>query len=121
MHKIPANAVTVVAAETQAILRATDAALLAHAQMLASVVEGVSGSDLPITLTQDIYARIVAHGSKIVEGREDLKQLIARMTAIKNESDQKEMASGCPKGLPSIHATPDFFTGASLKSERQPG
>ncbi|PKP91112.1 MAG: hypothetical protein CVT77_13155 [Alphaproteobacteria bacterium HGW-Alphaproteobacteria-16] len=121
MHKIPANAVTVVTAETRSILQATDAALLAHAQMLASVVEGVSGSDLPINLTQDIYARIVAHGSKIVEGREDLKQLIARLTHIKNVSDQREMASGCPNELPDIRATPDFFTGATLETELQPG
>ena len=121
MHHISENAVTVVAGDTRAILRATDQTLLAHAHMLASVIEGVSASNLPMNVSQDLYARIIAHGGKIVEGREDLRQLVSRLTAIKNESDQRELATGCPNGLPeSEKAAPSFFTGASLDAEWQP-
>lgn len=121
MHHISENAVTVIAGDTRALLRATDQALLAHAHMLASVIEGVSTSSLPINVSQDLYARLIAHGGKIVEGREDLRQLVSRLTTIKNESDQRELATGCPNGLPQAEtAAPGFFTGASLDAERQP-
>ncbi|RSY90701.1 hypothetical protein DAH66_01660 [Sphingomonas koreensis] len=121
MHHISESAVTVVVGDTRAVLKATDETLLAHAHMLASVIEGMTASDLPISISQDLYARLIAHGGKIVEGREDLRQLISRLTAIKNESDQRELATGCPNGLPEIErATPNFFTGASLDAERQP-
>lgn len=118
MHKIPANAVHVVAEDTRTILKATDAALLANAQMFASVIEGASGSNLPIAVTQDLFARIVAHGGKLVEGREDLRQLIGRMTAIKDMSDQREIATGCPAGFPEKPS--EFFTGARLAEQKQP-
>ncbi len=105
MHQIPANAVQVVAADTRAILRATDQALLANAQMLASMIEGADGSDLPVNITQDLYARVVAHGSKLVAGREDLRLLIGRLTAIKEASDQREVATGCPAGFPTARTS----------------
>lgn len=121
MHHISESAVTVVVGDTRAVLKATDETLRAHATMLASVIDGVTASDLPINISQDLYARLIAHGGKIVEGREDLRQLISRLTAIKNESDQREFATGCPNGLPEVEKTaPDFFTGASLDVERQP-
>lgn len=121
MHHITESAVTVVVGDTRAVLQATDQTLLAHAHMLASVIEGVSTSNLPINVSQDLYARLIAHGGKIVEGREDLRRLIGCLTAIKNESDQRELATGCPNGLPEVERTsPSFFTGASLGAERQP-
>jgi hypothetical protein len=107
---IPAAAVPVVAEETRAILAATDKALLAHAHLLAAVLEGVQGSDLPVSISQDMLARIVAHGGKLVDGREDLRRLITTLTAVKNHSDQKEVATGCPNGLPDLPLT--FFTEA---------
>ena len=106
MHRIPENAVLVVAADTRAVLKATDQALLANAQMFASVIETISASDLPINVSQDLFARIVAHGGKLVEGREDLRQLIARLTAVKDRSDQREVATGCPMGFPTASAEP---------------
>lgn len=122
MLTIPAAAVPVVTAETRAILTATDQALLAHANMFAAVLESARDSDVPMHVTQDIYARIAAHAGKLVEGREDLRQLIVRMTAIKNRSDQKEVATGCPGGAPEAPsiAAPDFFTGASLDAGHAP-
>ena len=117
MHKIQANVVTVVAADTRAVLQATDQALLAHAQMLASVIEGVSGSNLPINISQDLYSRIVAHGGKIIEGREDLRQLITRLKLIKDRSNQRELASGCPNGLPALKEA--FFGSADITGEPQ--
>lgn len=122
MHNIPANVVTVVAADTRAILHATDEALLANAQMLASVIQGVRASDLPINITQELYSRIVAHGGKIVEGREDLKDIISTLTWVKKNSTQREMDSGCPLGFPEFTEGGDggdgdgFFTGATLKT-----
>lgn len=122
MHNIQANAVTVVAADTRAALNATDAALRAHVQLFASVIDGVSTSDLPINVSQDLYARIVAHGGKIVEGREDLKRLITRLTFVKDKSNHKEMDAGCPLGLPYLLSDSDdgFFTGASIAAAAQP-
>lgn len=121
MHHISESAVTVVVGDTRAVLKATDETLLAHAHMFASVIEGVTASDLPIGISQNLYARLIAHGGKILEGREDLRQLIGCLTSIKNESNQRELATGCPNGLPEVEKTaPDFFTGASLDAERQP-
>lgn len=122
MHKIEANAVTVVAADTRAAINATDAALRAHVQLFASVIDGVTTSNLPINVSQDLYARIVAHGGKIVEGREDLKQLITRLTFVKDKSNHREMDAGCPLGLPSRLSSSDdgFFTGASIAPAAQP-
>lgn len=117
MLRIQAAAVPVVAAETQAILAATDRALLAHAQMFVAVLEGAQGSNVPMHITQDLYARIAAHGGKLVEGRDDLRHLITRLTGIKNRSDQRELALGCPMGAPEADA---FFTDASLEAADQP-
>jgi len=118
MHKIQAAVVPVVAAETRAILAATDRALLAHAQMFAAVIEGAQGSDVPMHITQDLYARIAAHGGKLIEGRDDLRQLIGRLTAVKNLSDQREVALDCPAGAPEKVA--EFFTDARLEPTIQP-
>lgn len=121
MHKLSETAVSVVAADTRAALRATDAALLAHVQLFASVIEGVNGSNLPVTVSQDLYARIAEHGGKIVAGREDLKQLIARLTLVKDRSNQREMDSGCPIGFPAAPEDGEsFFTGARLADAAQP-
>jgi len=117
MHKIQSAVVPVVAAETRAILAATDQALLAHANMFAAVIEGATGSDLPMNVTQDLFSRIVTHAGKLVESREDLRQLVASLTAVKNGSDQREVALGCPAGAPKVA---DFFTAASLAPARQP-
>jgi hypothetical protein len=118
MFTIPSAAVPVVAAEVQGILTATDQALLGHAHLLAAVIEGVKVSDLPINTTQDVLARIVAHGGKLVDGREDLRQLICELTAVKNRSNQKEAATGCPNGLPDVSST--FFTEAHRKPAPKP-
>lgn len=119
MHKIQAAVIPVVAAETRAALVATDRALLAHAQMFVAIIEGAQGSDVPIHVTQDLYARIAAHGGKLVEGRDDLRHLISRLTAVKNRSDQHEVALGCPAGAPEKKAA-EFFTGASLEPAGHP-
>ena len=100
MHRLTQSAVQVVAADTQAALKATDQALLAHAQMLASVIEGAGKSDLSIGTTQDLYSRLMAHGGKLVDSREDLRQLISRLTVVKDRSNQREVATGCPVGYP---------------------
>ena len=118
MHKIQSAVVPVVAAETRAILAATDQALLAHANMFAAVIEGAAGSDLPMNVTQELFSRIVTHAGKLVENREDLRQLVARLTAVKNGSDQREVALGCPAGAPEKVA--EFFTAASLAPVSQP-
>lgn len=122
MFTIPAAVVPVVVAETRTILAATDQALLAHAHMFAAVLEGAAGADLPLHLTQDLYTRIQAHGAKLIAGREDLRQLVTHMTAVKNHSDLKEMATGCPGGAPETPAgaAPGFFTDASIEDVRQP-
>ena len=109
MHRISENAIHVVAADTRSALKATDQALLAHAQMLVSVIQGVDSSNLPVGVSQDLYQRMVAHGGKIIDGREDLRQLITRLTVIKSGSNQAEVATGCPDG------TPDVFTGAHTR------
>lgn len=116
MFKIPAAAVPVVADETRTMLHATDRALLAHANLLTAVLESAQGSELPISVTQDLYARIMAQGGKLVEGREDLRGLISQLTAVKNRSNQKEVATGCPNGLPEATT---FFTDAKLESAAQ--
>lgn len=116
MHTIPHAVVPVIAAETRAILTATDQALLAHAQLLAAVVQGASVSDLPISVTQDIYAQISAHGGRLVESRGELRRLIAKLTTVHENSNQREVATGCPAGLPK-HADAVFFTGASLTEQ----
>jgi len=109
MHRISENAVHVVAADTQSALKATDQALLAHAQLLASVIQGADGSNLPVAVTQDLYQRMIAYGGKIVDGREDLRQLITRLTLIKDRSNQTEVATGCPAGFP------ETFTSARVR------
>jgi hypothetical protein len=112
IYIIPPAAVPVVAEETRATLAATDKALLAHANLLAAVIEGVQGSNLPVNVTQDMLTRIVAHGGKLVDGREDLRRLITTLTTVKNRSDQREVATGCPNGLPDLADA--IFTGAQL-------
>ena len=106
MHRLQENAVHVVAADTRSALKATDQALLAHAQMLVSMIQGFDTSNVPVAVTQDLYQRMMAHGGKIIEGREDLRQLIGRLTVIKDGSNQAEVATGCPGGVP------DGFTDA---------
>ncbi|RYG88964.1 MAG: hypothetical protein EON59_02715 [Alphaproteobacteria bacterium] len=120
MLTIPAAAVPIVAAEARNVLAATDRALLAHAQMFAAVLEGAQGSDLPLNATQDLFARIHAHGGKLMSGREDLRQLVTHLTAVKERSDQKELATGCPGGAPERpSAAPRFFTDAALEAGSQ--
>ncbi|PJI86894.1 hypothetical protein DAH55_09400 [Sphingomonas koreensis] len=58
MHHISESAVTVVVGDTRAVLKATDETLLAHAHMLASVIEGMTASDLPISISQDLSTAV---------------------------------------------------------------
>jgi hypothetical protein len=118
MHRIPAAAVPVIVADSQATLHATDQALHAHAQLFASMIESTRGSNLPMNITQDLYSRMVAHGGKLVAGRDDLRQIIGRLTAIKNLSDQKEVASGCPNGLPEVREAIFGMAGTSSELEQ---
>jgi hypothetical protein len=105
-------------AETRSAVTATDHAIHAGTQLLASLIEGAAEADLPISAKQRLFAQAHAHSGKLVEGRQGLCDLIAYMTAVKNNSDQREVALGCPKGLPENEATaiPSFFTGAALVS-----
>ncbi|MBB4101478.1 hypothetical protein [Sphingomonas kyeonggiensis] len=122
MLRIPSAMLPVVTAETRNILAATDQALLAHCNLFAAVLEGARSSDVPLHVSQGIYARIIAHGSKLIEGREDMRQIVARMLAVKEQSDQREVALGCPAGAPSkVDGTDgiEFFTGATLSSDIQ--
>lgn len=105
MFKLHATAVPVVAADTRAAVTAADRALRANAQMLVSLVDGAEGSELPIHVTQDVYAALVGSNDDILRGREKLRRSITLLTAIHNRSDQREMATGCPGGLPEEGAT----------------
>lgn len=121
MYHLPPSTVLALAAETRSAVSATDCALHAGTQLLASLIESAAGTDLPISATQRLFAQAHAHSGKLVEGRQGLCDLITSMTVLKNNSDQREVAFGCPKGLPDNEATamPDFFTGAKLASEPQ--
>lgn len=122
MFKIHPSTVPGVAADTRAALKATDQALLAHTQLFASLLEGASGADLPVTVTQDIYATMATHGERLVEGRDSLRHLITRLTAVKDLSDQREVAIGCPNGLPEpTKKSVDFFTDARLDAAQPQG
>jgi hypothetical protein len=121
MLTIPAAAVPVVAAETRAVLAATDQTLLAHVQLFASILQGAQSSDAPVNVTQRLYSRLATHGGKLVEGRGDLQRLIADLTTVHGQSDQSEVALGCPAGAPTKKAGGDgFFTGADLDEQIQP-
>jgi len=121
MYHLPQSTVLALAAETRSAVSATDRAIHAGTQLLASLIEGAAGTDLPISATQRLFAQAHAHSGKLVEGRQGLCDLISSMTVVKNRSDQREVAFGCPEGLPSHAQTaaPDFFTGAELSSEPQ--
>jgi hypothetical protein len=93
-------AIPVVAHDTRAAIQASDQALRANAQMLVSIIDGADGSDLPIHVTQDIYASITSASGSIVESREKLRRSVTLLTAVKNRSNQRELATGCPGGLP---------------------
>ena len=102
MLKLNPAAVSVVVDETRTALRATDHALLANAQMLASIIQGAESSNLPVGVTQDLYASILEHGGKLVEGRGAMRTTIRLLTAIKDSSDHRTVATGCPDGFPSL-------------------
>ena len=119
MLTIAESTVAGIAADARTVLRKTDQALLAQAQLVASLLEGADGADLPIATTQTLYATAHAHGTKLLEGRGELSRLVARLTAVKDMSDQRELAIGCPRPLPGDTASPDFFTGASLGRDHQ--
>lgn len=123
MFHLQQSIVLALAAETRSAVTATDRAIHAGSQLLTSLVEGAAGSELPISATQRLFAQAHAHSGKLVEGRQGLCDLITSMTAVKNNSDQREVALGCPKGLPENEATaiPSFFTGATLVSEPEIG
>lgn len=113
MFTIPQSSMLGVAADTRAALKATDQALLAHAQLFVSLLEGAAGAELPIGITQDLYSTMTEHGGSLVEGRGKLRHLVTRLTAVKEQSDQCEVAIGCPNGLPQVERKAgDFFTDA---------
>ena len=120
MLKIPPTTVPGVAADTRAALKATDQALLAHAQLFTSLIEGAGGVELPIAVTQDLFSTVAAHGGMLIEGRDKLRHLVTRLNAVKAMSDQREMAIGCPNGLPDLeYKGPDFFTDARASEPNQ--
>ncbi|MDV3455797.1 hypothetical protein RZN05_02285 [Sphingomonas sp. HF-S4] len=118
MYRIPQSTVLALAAETRSAIGATDRAIHAGTQLLTSLIEGAAATNLPISATQRLLTRAHAHSGKLLEGRQGLCDLIAAMTVVKHASDQRELAFGCPKGLPESNAPvmPDFFTGAGLAS-----
>lgn len=125
MLNIPAAAIPVAVGETREMLTATDRALLANVQLFAAVIEGAKAADAPIGLTQRLYARIASHGGKLLESRQDLQHLIGELTVVHAQSNQREVALGCPVGAPTKkdgEGFPEdpFFTGASLLVEEQP-
>lgn len=103
MITLKAAAIPVVAGDTRAAIDATDKALRANAQMLVSVIDGAEGGNVPVHLTQDLFAALVASNNDIIEGRDKLRRTVTLLTAIKNRSNQREMASGCPGGVPEMH------------------
>lgn len=119
MLTIAESTVAGIAADARTVLLKTDQALLAQAQLVASLLEGADGVDLPIATTQTLYATAHAHGTKLLEGRGELSRLVTRLTAVKDMSDQRELAIGCPRPLPGDTASPDFFTGAGLSQDHQ--
>jgi hypothetical protein len=121
MLTIPESTVAGIAADARAVLQKTDQALLAQTQLVASLLEGADGVDLPIAMTQQLYVTAHAHGTRLLEGRGELSRLVSRLTAVKDVSDQRELAIGCPRPLPEPGeaVTPDFFTGASLDRDHR--
>ena len=120
---IPEATVAGIAADARAVLQKTDQALLAQTQLVASLLEGADGVDLPIATTQQLYATAHAHGTKLLEGRGELSRLVTRLAVVKDRSDQRELAIGCPRPLPEPGdaAVPGFFTGASLDRDHRTG
>jgi len=102
MLEITETAVRVVADDTKAAIAATDDALLAGAQLFASVLMGTRNSNLPINVTQPLYKHLATSAARLIEGREELECSIRLMTRIKGESRHAELNIGCPDGFPNM-------------------
>jgi hypothetical protein len=91
---------TVVAGETQTLAAAIDSAMLAQARLCASIIETANESKLPVAATQKLLQSLSANMSGLVTSRSEFATAVRELNIIQARSNLKEMATGCPNGLP---------------------
>ena len=103
MYNFDARSIPVLTENTRAAIAAADDALLTNTQMLTAILESAKASDLPISVTQDLYGSMLEGANKLLEGRKQLQKSVATMRSIAKNSPHGERMEGCPT-IPMAHA-----------------
>jgi hypothetical protein len=99
MLTIQPGAAGAVAADTKRAVTAIDAALLCDTQLMVTIIEALQESDLPIKRSQDLLQSMTTGINHVMAGRAAMVGTIAKLTAIKGQSNIAPVSYGCPAGL----------------------
>lgn len=100
MYNFSESAIPAISGDISNVVRATDAALSGQAQMLATIIEAMGTSDLPINASQRVYGEVVGAINSLLDAREKTRKSVASLTAIGRQSRHQEKMDGCPVGFP---------------------
>ena len=95
MIKFNEGACHVLAEDTRASFADVDKALSSHARMMGTMVETFEGAGLQAVRTQRHYARVVAALNQILQGRNEMVELVAELQATQRKSNVAEVSFGC--------------------------
>ena len=96
MHRIDLSAGQVIASDTQGSVQAVDQAVIAIANMCASIVEVSNASSLPVSTAQGALANAGEGLSKLIASRADISGATRELTRIQRSSSLRETNLGCP-------------------------
>ncbi|MEP7351063.1 MAG: hypothetical protein ABI668_14080 [Sphingorhabdus sp.] len=99
MHQIKKTTGDVVAADTQACVSAIDYAVLSHARLTASVIEGATASKLPAASTQKLLQSMTNGMNVLVSSRAEMVVAVREINMIQLRSNLKTTSFGCPDAL----------------------
>ncbi len=111
MHTIEAPAGQVIASDTQTSVEAVDKAVMSLAHLCASIVEVSSASSLPISTAQGALSNAGDGLTKLIATRSDLSRATRDLIKIRNASNLRTVAFGCP---PLDNDSPIIPTGRGL-------
>jgi hypothetical protein len=89
----------VIAADTQATVKAIDQSVAQQTRLIANVIDAAHDSNMPMIATQELLEEMAKGLSAVVDGRGHVASAVKQIVHIQANSTLRETAFGCPNGF----------------------